>query len=237
MAPAQQKRKPARGLELWLTVQGTPFTVWDRWLLTLIHAEHHGDWQPVRDALRQRANSASFGRDDAEAKLSQLRDLDRRWRALDERGRARLVEGCRETAVRRRAHAKVFERYAGEADKTPAMHETPRRVLRAHQRNNALELLGELHVTHRSFDMFEKLAAEMGSDTWRGVVAMAETAAQAGQRDLAARVFAAADQPGLHRDYLRERARQLGILQLPIRTRAPLRLVAPPGAAGASKRR
>jgi hypothetical protein len=50
---------------------------------------------------------------------------------------------------------------------------------------------------------------------------MAEAASNAGHRDVAKVVFAAADQPGMHRDYLRrECTRLLGLPSLAHQTRA-----------------
>jgi hypothetical protein len=45
----------------------------------------------------------------------------------------------------------------------------------------------------------------MGSREWERIVTMAESAWNAGQRSLTAQIYAAADQPGFHRAYLRER--------------------------------
>jgi len=77
------------------------------------------------------------------------------------------------------------------------------------QAEEALTRLGELHVAKRSFDAFEGLAMEMGSRHWARITAMAEAALRARRRDLASAVFVAADQPGMHRDYLREQGRRL----------------------------
>jgi hypothetical protein len=85
-----------------------------------------------------------------------------------------------------------------------------------YQAEEALTLLGELRVAKRSFDVFEGLAMETGSRHWTRITAMAEAALRARRRDLAAAIFAAADQPGMHRDYLRQQAlRLLGVLPAP----------------------
>lgn len=49
----------------------------------------------------------------------------------------------------------------------------------------------------------------LGSDHWRPVVALAESALAGGRPDLSADVFEAADQPGRHRDHLRTKCLQL----------------------------
>ncbi len=78
-----------------------------------------------------------------------------------------------------------------------------------YQADEALTLLGELHVAKRSYDRFVELARQMGSHGWERITKMAELAWRAGRCDLAAQVFAAADQPGPHRDYLRRRCLEL----------------------------
>lgn len=49
----------------------------------------------------------------------------------------------------------------------------------------------------------------MGSREWERITAMGVAAWSAGERELAFGVFAAANQPGEHRDYLVERCREL----------------------------
>jgi len=78
-----------------------------------------------------------------------------------------------------------------------------------YQAEDALTFLGALHVSKKSFDVFEELAREMGSRHWERITTMAESALDVGHRDLAMSVFAAADQPGFHRDYLRQQSHRL----------------------------
>lgn len=73
----------------------------------------------------------------------------------------------------------------------------------------ALDLLAELYVTKRRFEHFVAAAARMGSERWERITMMAEAALARGRRDLALAVFAAADQPGFHRDYLRQQCMKL----------------------------
>lgn len=89
-----------------------------------------------------------------------------------------------------------------------------------YQAEGALTLLGALHVNKRSFERFEELAREMGSRHWERITTMAESAA-AGHRDLAMAVFTAADQPGFHRNYLRQRSRDLLVPRPALRARRP----------------
>ena len=78
-----------------------------------------------------------------------------------------------------------------------------------YQAEDALTLLGALHVSKKSFDVFVELAREMGSRHWERITTMAESALDAGHHDLAASVFTAADQPGFHRDYVRQQSHRL----------------------------
>ncbi|MQB00253.1 MAG: hypothetical protein GEU78_08170 [Actinobacteria bacterium] len=73
----------------------------------------------------------------------------------------------------------------------------------------ALDLLAELYVAKRRYDRFVPAAARMGSEKWERITTMAELALAEGRRDLALAVFAAADQPGFHRDYLRQQCVKL----------------------------
>ncbi len=84
-----------------------------------------------------------------------------------------------------------------------------------YQAEEALTLPGALHVAQRSFDRFVALATEMGSRAWERITTMAEAALRARRRDLALAVCGAADQPGLHRDYLRAQCRRLTGAQPP----------------------
>jgi len=52
-------------------------------------------------------------------------------------------------------------------------------------------------------------ATEMGSREWERITTMAEVSRRARRGDLSLAVFAAADQPGFHRDYLRKRCQEL----------------------------
>jgi hypothetical protein len=91
-----------------------------------------------------------------------------------------------------------------------------------YQAEEALTLLGELHVAKRSFALFAALASEMGPRHWRRIERMAEAALRVGKRSLAIEVFAAADQPGWHRDYLRKRCKDLtGVLPAHGASRSP----------------
>lgn len=73
----------------------------------------------------------------------------------------------------------------------------------------ALDLLAELYVAKRRCERFVTAAANMGSEKWERITRMAESALKQGRKDLALAVFAAADQPGFHRDYLRQQCLKL----------------------------
>lgn len=78
-----------------------------------------------------------------------------------------------------------------------------------YQREQALRLLARLFVQQKQFDQFVDLAEEMGSRAWRPILDMAEAARKARRRELVLAVFAAADQPGFHRDDLREQCQRM----------------------------
>ena len=74
-----------------------------------------------------------------------------------------------------------------------------------YQANEALELVAWLHLAGHRYTRYADAAARLGSDHWIPIVALAESATRAGRRRLAVDVFRAADQPGWHRDHLRQR--------------------------------
>ena len=78
-----------------------------------------------------------------------------------------------------------------------------------HQAAEALELVAWLHIAGRRYSRYADAAQRLGSDHWMPIVALAESAAAAGRKELAIEVFRAADQPGMHRDHLRDRCLKL----------------------------
>lgn len=78
-----------------------------------------------------------------------------------------------------------------------------------YQAEAAATQIGWLHVAGRRLDRYEAAAARIGSRNWQPVVAMAESALDAGRHDLAVAVYRAADQPGFHQSHLRQRCLQL----------------------------
>lgn len=74
-----------------------------------------------------------------------------------------------------------------------------------HQADEALELVAWLHIAGRRYTRYVEAAGRLGSDHWQPIVALAESALAAGRHQLAVEVFRAADQPGLHREHLRQR--------------------------------
>jgi len=73
----------------------------------------------------------------------------------------------------------------------------------------ALQALADLCIATGSHDRFVGVAQRLGSQWWQPIVAMATALVEAGKRNEAVAVFAAADQPGRQRDYLRRRSQAL----------------------------
>lgn len=73
----------------------------------------------------------------------------------------------------------------------------------------ALQHIAYLHVAHGRTTRFEAVAAALGSDHWRPIVTMAQAAIARGRPDVARATFAAADRPGMQREYLRKRCAEL----------------------------
>lgn len=84
-----------------------------------------------------------------------------------------------------------------------------------------------LQVATRDLDGFASIAARLGSGHWMPIVGLAEQALACGRPDVAHAVFDAADQPGWHRDYLRQRRTEL--LDAPVSPRPRLRVVTDDG--------
>lgn len=77
------------------------------------------------------------------------------------------------------------------------------------QADQALEHIAYLHIAAGRLTSFVPAAAKLGSDRWMPIVALARAAITRGRHDIARDVFAAADQPGLQRNYLHERCTEL----------------------------
>jgi len=78
-----------------------------------------------------------------------------------------------------------------------------------YQAAEALQLVAWLHIAGRRYSRYAGAAHRLGSDHWMPIVALAESAADAGRKELAVEVFRAADQPGMHCDHLRDRCLKL----------------------------
>lgn len=78
-----------------------------------------------------------------------------------------------------------------------------------YQADEAVQLIAWLHIAGRRYTHYTDAARRLGSDHWMPIVALAESALSAGRHDLAVDVFATADQPGRHRDHLRDRCVKL----------------------------
>jgi hypothetical protein len=83
-----------------------------------------------------------------------------------------------------------------------------------YQADEALQLVAWLHIAGRRYSRYASAARHLGSDHWMPIVALAESAAAAGHKELAIEVFRAADQPGMHRDHLRDRCLKLTGIRL-----------------------
>jgi len=75
--------------------------------------------------------------------------------------------------------------------------------------DQAREQLAWLAVAGRRFTRYVEVASRLGTDHWREVEALAESALRSKRRDLAVEVFQAADRPGRHQQRLRERCTSL----------------------------
>jgi hypothetical protein len=78
-----------------------------------------------------------------------------------------------------------------------------------HQADQTLQNVAYLHIAAGRLTRFAPVAEQLGSDHWMPIVALAQAAINRGRDDLAREVFAAADQPGLQRDYLRQQCIEL----------------------------
>lgn len=78
-----------------------------------------------------------------------------------------------------------------------------------YQAEAAATQIGWLRIAGRRFSRYEAAAARIGSRNWQPVVAMAESAFDAGRPEVAVTVFQAADQPGFHQGHLRQRCLHL----------------------------
>lgn len=75
--------------------------------------------------------------------------------------------------------------------------------------DEAHQALADLYIATGSHHRFSGAAQRLGSQWWQPIEAMATALLEAGKRDEAVAVFAAADQPGRQRDYLRRRRQAL----------------------------
>ncbi|HEX9506284.1 MAG TPA: hypothetical protein VGA62_09800, partial [Acidimicrobiia bacterium] len=78
----------------------------------------------------------------------------------------------------------------------------------------SLELIAWLHLAGHRYTRYSQAAHRLSSNHWQSIEALAESALAAGRHDVAVDVFRAADQPGMHRDHLRQRCLALTGLQL-----------------------
>ena len=93
-----------------------------------------------------------------------------------------------------------------------------------YQADEALELVAWLHIAGHRYRRYVDTARRLGSDQWMPIVALAESAHTANRHELAVEVFRATDQPGMHRDHLRDRCLKLTGVRLKT-TASHLRIV------------
>lgn len=77
------------------------------------------------------------------------------------------------------------------------------------QADEAAQLVAWLHIAGRRYTSYVDAAHRLGSNHWRPVLSLAESALAGRRPELAVDVFRAADQPGHHRDHLRAKCHQL----------------------------
>ncbi|HET9892805.1 MAG TPA: hypothetical protein VFQ42_20135, partial [Mycobacterium sp.] len=78
-----------------------------------------------------------------------------------------------------------------------------------YQAQEAMQLVAWLHIAGPRYTEYVDVARRLGSDHWMPIVALAESAIAGQHHQLAIDIFRAADRPGMHRDHLRQRCRQL----------------------------
>jgi hypothetical protein len=78
-----------------------------------------------------------------------------------------------------------------------------------YEADKTLQNVAYLHVAAGRLTRFAPVAERLGSDHWMPIVALAKAAINRGREDIARDVFAAADQPGLQRDYLHQQCIEL----------------------------
>jgi hypothetical protein len=91
-----------------------------------------------------------------------------------------------------------------------------------YQADQTLQNVAYLHIAAGRLTRFAPVAERLGSDHWIPIVALAKAAIKRGRDDIARDVFAAADRPGLQRDYLRQQCIELtGAAPVPLRPAPP----------------
>ena len=112
----------------------------------------------------------------------------------------------RETAVFEQMHGML----ADHAERfLLALSEELRAQRLEYEADEALQIVAYMHIAHARLTRFAPTAALLGSDHWRPIVTMVEAALARRRKDVARATFAAADRPGMHQRYLRERCAEL----------------------------
>lgn len=78
-----------------------------------------------------------------------------------------------------------------------------------YQADQALQQLAWMAVARRRFSRYTDIARRLGTNHWREIQALAESALRSNRHQLGIDVFRAADRPGWHQDLLQDRCRAL----------------------------
>lgn len=78
-----------------------------------------------------------------------------------------------------------------------------------YQADQALQQLAWMAVARRRFPRYTDIARRLGSNHWREIQALAESALRSNRHQLGIDVFRAADRPGWHQELLQDRCRAL----------------------------
>ena len=78
-----------------------------------------------------------------------------------------------------------------------------------YEAGKTIQNVAYLHIAAGRLTRFAPVAERLGSDHWVPIVALAQAAIERRRDDIARDVFAAADRPGLQRDYLRQQCIEL----------------------------
>lgn len=125
----KRRRRLTRGTDPWKEHAGESFCQWDRWYIVVLLADCDGSWGTLEAPFWKRLDEqrSGFEREDAESKLHHGAHLRGRLERTGVSPEALLGDDGDDRALLRKARGKLYERWAMDADPTPAMRDTPRR--------------------------------------------------------------------------------------------------------------